>query len=79
MCVRIELQALLQGFKLVYNIVRGDKSVIIITSQTSVAKALLFLSFARLIKRRVKEKECKKGVNIRFSFPGVYINEFSII
>jgi hypothetical protein len=58
---------------------RGDRSVIIIISQTSIIRALLLLSFAGPVKRRVKERECKKGVNIRFSFLGVYINKFSII
>ena len=58
---------------------RGDRSVIAITSQTSVAGALLLLSFARPVEQRVKEGECKKGVDIRFSFPGVYVNKFSII
>jgi hypothetical protein len=53
--------------------------VIVITSQTSVAGALLLLSFARPVKQRVKREECKKGVNIRFSFLGVYNSEFSII
>jgi hypothetical protein len=53
--------------------------VIAITSQTSVAKALLLLSFAGLIKRRVKEKEWEKGIDIRFSFLGVYVSEFSIM
>jgi hypothetical protein len=50
-----------------------------ITSQTFVVEALLLLSFARLVKRRVKEKECKKRVDIRFSFLGVYNNEFNIM
>jgi hypothetical protein len=50
-----------------------------ITSQTSVAEALLLLSFARPVKRRVKERECKRGVDIRFSFLGVCVNEFSIM
>jgi hypothetical protein len=58
---------------------REDRSVIIITSQTSVAKALLLLSFTGLVKRRVKKEECKKRVDIRFSFPRVYVNKFSII
>jgi hypothetical protein len=54
--------------------------VITITSQTSVTKALLLLSFAGPVKRRVKEREYKReGVDIRFSFPGVYVSEFSII
>jgi hypothetical protein len=53
--------------------------VIIITSQTSVAGALLLSSFAGPVERRVKGKECKKRVNIRFSFLGVCISEFSII
>jgi hypothetical protein len=51
----------------------------VIISQTSVAKALLFLFFAGLVKRRVKGGECKEGVDIRFSFLRVYINEFSIM
>jgi hypothetical protein len=53
--------------------------VIVITSQTSVAGALLLLFFAGPVKQRVKGEECEKGVNIRFSFPGVYDSEFSII
>jgi hypothetical protein len=53
--------------------------VIAITSQTSITRALLLSSFARPVKRRVKEEECKKGVNIRFSFLGICVNEFSII
>jgi hypothetical protein len=53
--------------------------VIVIISQTSVTRALLFLSFAGLVKRRVKEGEYKKGVDIRFSFPRVYVDEFSIM
>jgi hypothetical protein len=51
----------------------------VIISQTSVTKALLLLSFARPVKQRVKGRECKKGVNIRFSFLEVYVNKFSII
>jgi hypothetical protein len=35
--------------------------VIAITSQTSVAGALLLLSFARPVERRVKGRECEKG------------------
>jgi hypothetical protein len=58
---------------------RGDRSVIAITSQTSVTRALLLSSFAGPVKQRVEEEECKKGVNIRFSFPGVCVNKFSII
>jgi hypothetical protein len=53
--------------------------VIAITSQTSVAGALLLLSFAGPVERRVKEGECEKGVDIRFSFPGVCVNKFSIM
>jgi hypothetical protein len=53
--------------------------VITIISQTSVARALLLLSFARPVKQCVKGGECKKGVNIRFSFLRVCDNEFSII
>jgi hypothetical protein len=53
--------------------------VITITSQTSVAGALLLSSFAGLVKRRVKGGECEGGVDIRFSFPGVYDSEFSIM
>jgi hypothetical protein len=53
--------------------------VIAITSQTSVARALLLLSFAGPVERRVKEGECEEGVNIRFSFLGVCVNEFSIM
>jgi hypothetical protein len=45
----------------------------------SVVKALLLLSFVRLVKQHIKEEECKKGVDIRFSFLGVYVNKFSII
>jgi hypothetical protein len=58
---------------------REDRLVIVIISQTSVAKALLLLSFAGPVKQRVKREECKKEVNIRFSFPRVYNSEFSII
>jgi hypothetical protein len=50
-----------------------------ITSQTSVAGALLLSFFVRPVKQRVKEEKCEKGVDIRFSFLGVYNNEFSII
>jgi hypothetical protein len=53
--------------------------VIAITSQTSVAGALLLSSFAGPVKRRIKGGECERGVDIRFSFPGVYVDEFSII
>jgi hypothetical protein len=53
--------------------------VIVITSQTSVARALLLLSFAEPVERRVKGGECEKRINIRFSFLGVYNSEFSII
>jgi hypothetical protein len=53
--------------------------VIVIISQTSVIKALLLLSFAGPVEQRVKEGECKEGVDIRFSFLRVYISEFSII
>jgi hypothetical protein len=53
--------------------------VIANTSQTSVAEALLLLSFAGPVKQRVKEEECEKGVDIRFSFLGVYDSEFSIM
>jgi hypothetical protein len=62
-----------------YKHVRGDRSVITITSQTSVTRALLLSSFAGSVKRRVKEEECKKGVDIRFSFLGVCDSEFSIM
>jgi hypothetical protein len=53
--------------------------VITITSQTSVAGALLLLSFAGPVERRVKEGEYKERVNIRFSFLRVCVSEFSII
>jgi hypothetical protein len=53
--------------------------VIVITSQTSVTGALLLLSFAGPVKRRVKEGEYEERVDIRFSFPGVYVDEFSIM
>jgi hypothetical protein len=53
--------------------------MIAITSQTSVVRALLLLSFAGLVERRIKEGECEKGVDIRFSFLRVYNSEFSII
>jgi hypothetical protein len=56
--------------------------VIAITSQTSVTGALLLLSFAGPVERRVKRGECEKGgkgVDIRFSFPGVYDSKFSIM
>jgi hypothetical protein len=53
--------------------------MIAITSQTSVTRALLLSSFARPVKQRVKREECKKEVDIRFSFLGVYNNKFSII
>jgi hypothetical protein len=53
--------------------------VIIIISQTSVAKALLLLFFTEPVKQRVKKKECKEGVNIRFFFLRVCVNKFSII
>jgi hypothetical protein len=53
--------------------------VIVIISQTSVAGALLLSFFARPVKRRVKGGECEKGVDIRFSFPGVCDGKFSII
>jgi hypothetical protein len=53
--------------------------MITIISQTSVTRALLLLSFARPVERPVKEEECKKGVDIRFSFLGVYVSEFSIM
>jgi hypothetical protein len=45
----------------------------------SVAGALLLLSFAGPVKRRVKEEECKRRVDIRVSFLRVCISEFSII
>jgi hypothetical protein len=35
--------------------------MIVITSQTSVAEALLLSSFARLVKRRVEGGECERG------------------
>jgi hypothetical protein len=53
--------------------------MIVITSQTSVAGALLLLSFAGPVERRVKGGECEGEVDIRFSFPGVCVDEFSII
>jgi hypothetical protein len=53
--------------------------VITITSQTSVVRALLLLSFAGLVKQRVKGGECERGVDIRFSFLGVYVGEFNIM
>jgi hypothetical protein len=54
--------------------------VIIIISQTSVAGALLLSSFAGPVERRVEGGECEgEGVDIRFSFLGVYDGEFSII
>jgi hypothetical protein len=58
---------------------RGDRSVIAITSQTSVAGALLLSSFAGPVERRVEGGECEGGVDIRFSFPGVCVGEFSIM
>ena len=73
------MQALLQSFKLFVIQFCGDRSVIIIISQTSVIRALLLLSFAGLVKRCVKGEEYKKGVDIRFSFLGVYVNKFSIM
>jgi hypothetical protein len=53
--------------------------VIAITSQTSVAGALLLSSFAGLVKRRIKGGECEEEVDIRFSFLGVCDGEFSIM
>jgi hypothetical protein len=54
--------------------------VIAITSQTSVAGALLLSFFAGPVERRVEEGECEReGVDIRFSFPGVCDGEFSIM
>jgi hypothetical protein len=53
--------------------------VIAIISQTSVTGALLLLSFTGPVERRVKEGECKGGVDIRFSFLRVYVDEFSIM
>jgi hypothetical protein len=53
--------------------------VIVIISQTSVAGALLLLFFARPVERRVEGEECEEGVDIRFFFPGVCVNEFSIM
>jgi hypothetical protein len=53
--------------------------MIVITSQTSVIGALLLLSFAGPVERCVEEEECKKGVDIRFSFLRVYNSKFSII
>jgi hypothetical protein len=53
--------------------------VIVITSQTSVAGALLLSSFAGPVERRVEGGECEEGVDIRFSFLGVYVNKFSIM
>jgi hypothetical protein len=53
--------------------------VIAITSQTSVARALLLSSFAGPVKQRVEGGECKEGIDIRFSFPGVCDDEFSIM
>jgi hypothetical protein len=58
---------------------RGDRSVIAITSQTSVAGALLLLSFAGPVEQRIEGGECEGGVDIRFSFPGVCDGEFSIM
>jgi hypothetical protein len=57
---------------------RENRLIIVIISQTFVTKALLFLSFARPVKQRVKKKSIKK-VNIRFFFLRVYVSEFSII
>jgi hypothetical protein len=79
MCVRVKLQALLQGFKLVCNAVSWRQVGVVIISQTSVAGALLLSSFAGPVERRVKGGECEGGVDIRFSFPGVCVNEFSIM
>jgi hypothetical protein len=45
----------------------------------SVTRALLLLSFVRPVKRRVKEKSVKEVIDIRFSFLGVCVGEFSII
>jgi hypothetical protein len=53
--------------------------VIAIISQTSVAEALLLLSFVGLVERRVKGGECKKGIDIWVFFLGVCVNKFSII
>jgi hypothetical protein len=53
--------------------------VIAITSQTSVTRALLLSSFSGPVERRIKGGKCERGVNIRFSFPGVCNSEFSII
>jgi hypothetical protein len=62
-----------------YKHVCEDRSVIAITSQTSVAGALLLSSFIRPVERHVEEGECEKGVDIRFSFLGVCDSEFSIM
>jgi hypothetical protein len=62
-----------------YKHVRENRLMIIITSQTSVTRALLLSSFVGLVERRVKGGECKEEVDIRFSFLGVYINKFSIM
>jgi hypothetical protein len=62
-----------------YKHVCENRSVIMITSQTFVTGALLLLSFAGLVKQRVKEGECEKGVDIRFSFLEVCDSKFSII
>jgi hypothetical protein len=45
----------------------------------SVTRALLLLSFAGPVERRVKGEEYKKGVNIRFSFLRVCVSEFNIM
>jgi hypothetical protein len=75
------LQARLQGFKLVCNTVhsfegqvdnRDHKSDVCCRSSAS-------LVLCRASKAICQREECKKGVNIRFSFLGVCVDEFSII
>jgi hypothetical protein len=53
--------------------------MIAIISQTSVTGALLLLSFAGPVERRVEGGECKEGVDIKFSFLRVCDSEFSIM
>jgi hypothetical protein len=50
-----------------------------IISQTSVARALLLLSFAGPVEQYVKGGECEERVDIRFSFLEVCDSEFSIM
>jgi hypothetical protein len=82
-CVIIELQALLQGFKLVCNIVQVLSTFKRIVGDCNYKSDVCYKSSASLVLYRASRVMCQrksiKEVDIRVSFLGVYVSKFSII